>query len=51
LLVLGLGLTAFSRANAVPDSRGGGRYLIFTGLIFGGIAGVIRGIYNIVRSE
>ena len=50
VLVVGLGLTAFSHANAVEDSQGRGHYMIFTGLIFGGIAGIIRGIYNTVRS-
>jgi DNA-directed RNA polymerase subunit M/transcription elongation factor TFIIS len=51
LMVLGLTLTGVSKANAVPDSQGGGRYVIFTGLIFGGIGGIIRGIYHMVRSD
>ncbi len=51
LMVLGFGLTAFSRANPIPQSNGGGRYLIFTGLIFGGIGGIIKGIYGMVRSD
>jgi predicted RNA-binding Zn-ribbon protein involved in translation (DUF1610 family) len=51
LMALGVGLTAFSSANPIPERDGGGRYFIFTGLIFGGIAGIIRGIYGMFRSD
>jgi predicted RNA-binding Zn-ribbon protein involved in translation (DUF1610 family) len=51
LMFLGLGLTAVSRANPIPQSDGGGKYLIFTGLIFGGLGGIIKGIYGMVRSD
>ncbi len=51
MLVLGLVLTGISQANPVPTGDGQGKYLIFTGLIFGGFGGIIRGIYGMLKSD
>jgi predicted RNA-binding Zn-ribbon protein involved in translation (DUF1610 family) len=51
LTAVGIGLTVFSFANAVEDSKGDGRFFVFYGLVFGGIGGIIKGIYGMVRSD
>jgi ribosomal protein L37AE/L43A len=48
--VLGLGLTLFSFANPTGDAKGGGKFMVFTGLILGGIVGMLRGIWATARS-
>jgi predicted RNA-binding Zn-ribbon protein involved in translation (DUF1610 family) len=48
---IGTGLTVASHANAVADDRGGSRFVVFYGLILGGIAGMIRGIWGLAGSS
>ena len=48
---LGIGLTVFSFANAVENSKGDGKFFVFYGLVFGGIGGICKGIYGMVRSD
>jgi hypothetical protein len=47
---VGTVLTLASYANAAADEKGGGRFLVFYGLILGGIAGMIRGVWGLVGS-
>jgi DNA-directed RNA polymerase subunit M/transcription elongation factor TFIIS len=47
---VGAGLTVASYANAASGS-GGSRYVVFYGLIAGGIAGMFRGITGLARSS
>ncbi len=49
LAVLGIGLTAFSYASATANSKGQAGFWVYYGLIGGGIVGIIRGIYGMVR--
>jgi hypothetical protein len=46
---LGIGLTVATFAAASSDSSGGGRFVVFYGLVIGGFAQVCRGIYNLIR--
>ena len=46
-MAAGIGLTAFTYANAVNDGPGGGRYLIFHGLMIGGFIQMCRGFYGL----
>ena len=47
----GVGLTVFSYAYAASNSSGGGRYLIFHGLVIGGIIQFFRGVRGVVSSD
>jgi hypothetical protein len=47
-LVVGLGLTLLSLANPIGGEKDG-RFVVFYGLIFGGIVGVLRGVWTIAR--
>jgi predicted RNA-binding Zn-ribbon protein involved in translation (DUF1610 family) len=47
---LGLGLTLVSFANPVGGENGNGRFMVFYGMILGGILGMLRGIWAISQS-
>jgi hypothetical protein len=52
LMIAGIGLTALSYANPRQETSGRGTYfMVYYGLIFGGIGGIIQGIYGMVRSD
>ena len=48
---IGFGATLVSFANPVGDDKGGGRFVVFYGLILGGIVGIFRGIWTLARSS
>ena len=48
---IGFGATLMSFANPVGDDKGGGRFVVFYGLILGGIVGIFRGIWTLARSS
>jgi predicted RNA-binding Zn-ribbon protein involved in translation (DUF1610 family) len=47
--VIGVGLSVVSYTSAASQ-EGGGTYLVFTGLIIGGLAGMARGMAGLARS-
>jgi hypothetical protein len=47
---LGIGLTVVSYANPTDDGKGGGKFVVFTGLILGGFIQLCRGFINLARS-
>ncbi len=51
VLVIGAGLTAFSYANPSTDNTGQGKFMVFHGLILGGLAQTCRGFWGMLRGE
>jgi hypothetical protein len=47
---LGIGLTVVSFANTSDDGKGGGKFVVFYGLVLGGFVQMCRGLINLVRS-
>jgi hypothetical protein len=48
---IGFGATLVSFANPSADDKGGGQFVVFYGLILGGIVGILRGIWTLARSS
>jgi hypothetical protein len=48
--VIGFGATLASFANPVGHEKGGGRFMVFYGLILGGIVAIFKGIWTLARS-
>jgi hypothetical protein len=48
---LGIGLTIATFAASSGDEKGGGRFVVFYGLVIGGFAQMCRGIYGLITQR